>query len=349
MVAGLIRLVDVCNEFEAKDSLARNQASPTVQATFVDSAKKEAGEGGPGSGIKGHVTDRPEGGGNGKPDGWVSDPMMKKELVSIAGQTHEIKMRTDKETGEKLMSVAGQDIARVRVTSEPIRGPVGNISVGSSSVAYVQFKPEGLAKLIGPERAAMFPTTSQVVKNPRGAKRRFSNLLTEFTRRGQTTEDAEGGPGSGPQKGGGPHAQLQMTQIAKLPPGERRKATHALRRQGLTRHEQSEEGGPGSGPRPGGKSIYAKPEPEGDEDRQIGTFTRREKPGERRDRIRGKKVDPATAKAIQKALLVVRASLVTKNEAMSQMGSHVAISDVPGSDSQDYTAPGLQHGRRGAA
>lgn len=424
IVAGLIRTVDVCNEFEAKDDPTRRQASPVVQASFIDSAKKEStvpgtdehaailsdqgwqfhandhdtivytnpetdeeirvwdsgnwirytadqhvisqgqgveslrqdlsvheNEGGPGSGVRGHVTDRPEGGGNGKPDGWVSDPMMKKELVSIGGQTHEIKMRTDKETGDKLMNVAGQDIAQVRVTSEQIPGPVGRISIGSSNVTYVKFKPEGLAKLIGPERAAMFPTSSMAVKNIRGAKYRFSNLLTTFTKRGQQSEGEEGGPGSGPRKGDSSSAKKDddssrvIGQRARPPIHPR--AGAPMLRYGLSDRE-NEEGGPGSGRRPGGKTIYAKQEPEGDDERQIATFTRREKPTERRDRIKGKKVDPAQAKAIQRAFLVVRASLVSA-EAMSTMGAHSAISDMPGSDAQDYTAPGLRHGRRGAA
>lgn len=124
-------------------------------------------------------------------------------------------------------------------------------------------------------------------------------------------ERQEGGPGSGPRPGqphphvGGKQGYL-IDRIKQLPPALQRKAAAHLRQQ------SSEEGGPGSGVR-GHRTARAKfaPErPESDEDRQVATFTRREKPGERRARIAGKPVDPAMQRAIRKALMAKREALV---------------------------------------
>jgi hypothetical protein len=58
-------------------------------------------------------------------------------------------------------------------------------------------------------------------------------------------------------------------------------------------------GGPGSGRHAGGK--FAPEHPESPEDKQIAAFTRREKPGQRAQRVAGKKVDPQQARAIRRA------------------------------------------------
>jgi len=128
-----------------------------------------------------------------------------------------------------------------------------------------------------------------------------------------------------------------MMRIAALPRAQQRIATHALRR-------GQAEGGPGSGPIGGGqRSKFAPDEPESPEDVQIAQFTRREKPGQRKQRIKQKKVDPAAAKAIQRAFLVVRASLATEGT-MSDMGEPM---ENPQPHHQQYDSPGLSHGRRG--
>jgi hypothetical protein len=148
---------------------------------------------------------------------------------------------------------------------------------------------------------------------------------------------SEGGPGSGPS--GGHLSSLHIDRIKSLGKVQQRKAAYAMRK-------QSEEGGPGSGRKPGGKKIFAKDQPESPEDKQVAMFSRRETPGQRAARIRGKTVDPHQAKAIQRALMVVRATLASEG-VMGTIDKGNLPEEQP--DHQQYRSPGLSHGRRGGA
>jgi len=337
MVAGLIRYVDVCNEFEAKDNVAKNQAAPTVQATFVDSAKKESAV--PGTDEHAALLSG---------QGW-----------QFHANDHDTIVYTNPETDEEIRVWDSGNWIRYTADQHVVAQGQGVESLRQDLSAHETEGGPGSGPQKGGKKYPLGPGTGSRAANKDTAR-----------------QSEEGGPGSGRRSGDGKGEKqgfeihlkddtgrdesYTVVAINKKDAIDKAKAEHRTKRPDAMdvkptfigksyRYNPEAEGGPGSGRRPGGKTIYAKAEPASDEDRQIGTFTRREKPGERRQRIKDRPVDPATAKAIQKALLVVRASLVTKNEAMSTMGSHVAISDVPGSDSQDYTAPGLKHGRRGAA
>lgn len=174
-------------------------------------------------------------------------------------------------------------------------------------------------------------------------------------RQGLTRHDqAEGGPGSGPRKGGSsdkkdiPDSEPQGSGDKKEPTPVAKKSQKTfvgrLKRGGKKRPFgwADSEGGPGSGPG-GGRSKFAPEQPETPEDMQIGQFTRREKPSQRRARIKRKKVDPATSKAIQRAFLVVRATVASEG-IMGDMGEPF---ENPQPDHQQYDSPGLSHGRRG--
>jgi hypothetical protein len=302
LVAGLIRPVDVCNEFEAKDDPMRRQASPVVQASFVDSAKKES-----------------------------AVPGTDEHAALLSGQgwrfhanDHDTIVYTNPGTDEEIRVWDSGNWIRYTADQQVVSQGQGVDSLQQDLSVH---ESEG-----GPGSGRRGHRTERPYAEKPGAG------LDSFT--GKPVEgplDFSGKPFKGPLQGPAKGEPVNP----KISPAMRAK---------LRRRFGASEGGPGSGRRPGGKTIYAKQEPEGDEDRQISTFTRREKPGERKARIKQKPVDPSTAKAIQRAFLVVRASLVSgENEAMSTMGAHSAISDMPGSDAQDYTAPGLRHGRRGAA
>lgn len=170
--------------------------------------------------------------------------------------------------------------------------------------------------------------------------------------------EVEGGPGSGPRKGGGlQHGKgKQIRRMAKRADRDlrgigagakdrtasanmfaRALAQHAMRRA----FKKQDEGGPGSGPK-GGRSKFQPEKPDSDEDSQVDQFTRREKPAERRARIKSKKVDPHQAKAIARAFLVVQGEAT--EGVMGTMAQGLANLQP---DHQQFEWTGLSHGRRG--